>query len=63
MRRLSVSVAAILATLPKRGYRFNGEVGRLIPVAPIAAPAAATHRAWAVAFVIFAAIAMLALAI
>ena len=53
----------LIETLPKRGYRFNGEVGRLIPVAPITAPAAASHRAWAIAFVIFAAIAMLALAI
>ena len=53
----------LIETLPKRGYRFNGEVGSLIPVASIAAPVAATHRAWAIAFVIFAAVAMLALAI
>ena len=52
----------LLETLPKRGYRFNGEVVSLIPVAPAAAPVAASHRSWAVAFVIFAAIAILVLA-
>ena len=52
----------LIETLPKRGYRFNGEVGSLIPVAPAAAPVAASHRPWAIAFVIFAAIAMIALA-
>ena len=52
----------LIETLPKRGYRFNGEVGSLLPVAPAAAPVAASHRPWAIAFVIFAAIAILVLA-
>ena len=52
----------LIETLPKRGYRFNGEVGSMIPVAPTRAPVTASHRPWAIVFVIFAAIAMLALA-
>jgi transcriptional activator of cad operon len=52
----------LIETLPKRGYRFNGEVGSLLPVAPTPAPVSASHRPWAIAFVIFAAIAILVLA-
>lgn len=49
-------------SLPKRGYRFNGEVGSPLPVPPVPAPDVERHRPWAIAFVIFAAIAILVLA-
>ena len=53
----------LFETLRKRGYRFNGEIGSLLPVAPYPARDAEFHRPWAIAFVIFAAIAILAVAI
>lgn len=52
----------LIQTLPKRGYRLNGAIGSSLPVPPVAAPGAERHRPWAIAFVVFAAIAMLVLA-
>lgn len=52
----------LIETLPKRGYRFNGEIGSRLPIESAAAPGANSHRPWAVGFVIFAAIAMLVIA-
>jgi len=52
----------LIETLPKRGYRFTGEIHDRLPVAPTAAPGGDRHRPWAIAFVIFAAIAMLVIA-
>jgi DNA-binding winged helix-turn-helix (wHTH) protein len=52
----------LIETLPKRGYRFNGEIGSLLPVPPVATPGVERHRPWAIAFVIFAAIALIAVA-
>jgi len=53
----------LIETLPKRGYRLNSEVGSSLPVPPVAAPGAERHRPWAIAFVIFAAVAIVAVAI
>ena len=52
----------LIETLPKRGYRFNGEIRARLPMAPTAVTGAERHRAWAIAFVVFAAIAILVIA-